>query len=129
MPELPEVETGRRRLDPFLTHARIVDVDVRRPDLRAPFPKDFRARLSGQTVISLTRRAKYLLATLSSGDALVMHLGMSGSFRIDSPPGAVHECTGEAPHPGRHDHVVFHLLSGATVTFNDPRRFGIMDLL
>jgi formamidopyrimidine-DNA glycosylase len=129
LPELPEVETVRRHLDPFLTHARIVHVDVRRPDLRAPFPTDFGARLQGQAVVSLTRRAKYLLATLSSGETLVMHLGMSGSFRVDPPPGAVHERTAAAIEPGRHDHVVFHLLSGATITFNDPRRFGIMDLL
>jgi formamidopyrimidine-DNA glycosylase len=129
LPELPEVETVRRHLEPFLTHARIVDVDVRRPDLRAPFPGDFRARLAGQTVVALTRRAKYLLATLSSGETLVMHLGMSGSFRVDPPPGSVHERTAGTAEPGRHDHVVFHLLSGATVTFNDPRRFGIMDLL
>jgi formamidopyrimidine-DNA glycosylase len=101
-----------------MSGARVEDVDLRRPDLRAPFPPDFRARLIGQTVVALTRRGKYLLATLSSGETLVMHLGMSGSFRIDSPAEA-----------DRHDHVVFHMSSAAVVTFNDPRRFGFMDLL
>jgi formamidopyrimidine-DNA glycosylase len=117
VPELPEVEIVRRELSPVMAGARIVKVELRRPDLRAPFPRRFRSRLEGQTVVRLNRRAKYLLAELSSGDTLVMHLGMSGSFRI------------EAGAPGRHDHVVFHLSSGATVIFNDPRRFGVMDLL
>ena len=121
MPELPEVEAVRRRLDPFLTRARIADVDLRRPDLRLPFPRHFRARLVDQIVTSLTRRAKYLLAALSSGDSLLMHLGMSGSFRTAD---SREDDAGEA-----HDHVVFHLASGAAVVFNDPRRFGFMDLL
>jgi formamidopyrimidine-DNA glycosylase len=101
-----------------MTNARIKKVELRRPDLRAPFPKNFRTRLRGQTVVALTRRAKYLLAELSSNDTLLMHLGMSGSFRIDAPDEA-----------DPHDHVVFHMSSGAIVTFNDPRRFGFMDLL
>jgi formamidopyrimidine-DNA glycosylase len=125
MPELPEVEAVRRRLAPFLTRARIADVDLRRPDLRLPFPRHFRARLVDQIVTSLTRRAKYLLAELSSHDTLVVHLGMSGSFRIDAPGGAANT----AADPDRHDHVVFHLSSGAVITFNDPRRFGLMALL
>jgi formamidopyrimidine-DNA glycosylase len=118
LPELPEVESVRRDLAPVLTGARIEEVELRRPDLRAPFPKGFRSRLIGQTVEALTRRGKYLFATLASGETLVMHLGMSGSFRIDS-----------AAESDRHDHVVFHTSSGAVVTFNDPRRFGYMDLL
>lgn len=127
LPELPEVESVRRTLDPFLTGARIERVELRRPDLRAPFPKDFGARLEGLTVVALTRRAKYLLATLSSGDTLVMHLGMSGWFSVDSPRTAT---SGHGPRGfDPHDHVVFHLSSGAVVTFNDPRRFGFMDLL
>src|SRR5262245_1366334 len=100
---------------------RIADVDVRRPDLRVPFPRRFRARLVGQTVVSLTRRAKYLLAALSSRETLIVHLGMSGSFRV--------ERRGPSGEGDRHDHVVFHLASGAAVTFNDPRRFGLMALL
>ena len=96
---------------------RIVRVELRRPDLRTPFPRRFAQRLAGATTLALTRRAKYLLAGLSSGDSLLMHLGMSGSFNV----------TGEnASDP--HDHVVFHLSSGVAVVFNDPRRFGFMDL-
>jgi formamidopyrimidine-DNA glycosylase len=120
VPELPEVEIVRRELSPVMTGARIERVELRRGDLRAPFPRRFRARLEGRTVAGLERRAKYLLAELSSGETLVMHLGMSGSFRI---------ARGLAGEPGRHDHVVFHLSSGVAVIFNDPRRFGVMDLL
>ena len=121
MPELPEVEAVRRRLEPVLARKRFKRVIVRRPDLRTPFPHRFAARLAGQTVLAVGRRAKYLLIALSSGDTLVMHLGMSGSFEIDV----------ERPDPedARHDHVVFRMASGAVVTFNDPRRFGFMDLL
>jgi formamidopyrimidine-DNA glycosylase len=126
MPELPEVESVRLSLDPYLTRARITAVDVRRPDLRIPFPPRFGSRLAGQTVLALTRRAKYLLASLSSRDTLLMHLGMSGSFRVDAPGGTVRDRPVE---PDRHDHVVFHLSSGTAITFNDPRRFGLMDLL
>ncbi|MDQ3487395.1 MAG: DNA-formamidopyrimidine glycosylase, partial [Acidobacteriota bacterium] len=85
MPELPEVEAVRRQLDPVLTGVRIADVHARRPDLRTPFPPRFRHRLRRQTVQAVTRRAKYLLAALSSGETLLMHLGMSGSFRIELP--------------------------------------------
>jgi formamidopyrimidine-DNA glycosylase len=112
----------RRELAPVMAGARIERVDVRRPDLRAPFPRRFRTRLEGHTVQRLERRAKYLLAGLSSGETLVMHLGMSGSFRVDAAGDAGAE-------RDRHDHVVFHLSSGAAVVFNDPRRFGIMDLV
>ena len=131
MPELPEVEMVRRQLSPVMTGARIEKVELRRPDLRAPFPRRFRNRLEGRTVARLERRAKYLLAELSSGDTLVMHLGMSGSFRIESHAGDFRlkaEATNQSQ-PDRHDHVVFHLSSGARVIFNDPRRFGVMDLL
>jgi formamidopyrimidine-DNA glycosylase len=127
LPELPEVESVRRSLARFLTNVRIAHVDLRRPDLRAPFPRRFSARLAGQTVRLLTRRAKYLLASLSSGETLVMHLGMSGSFRIDRPHAG--DDPNRSVEADRHDHVVFHLSSGATVTFNDPRRFGFMTLL
>ena len=82
MPELPEVETVRRGLQPVMEGARFTKVEARRGDLRWPLPKDFVARLEGQTVAGLGRRAKYLLADLSSGDVLLMHLGMSGSFRV-----------------------------------------------
>src|SRR5580658_8963303 len=82
MPELPEVETVRRGLEPAMEGARFNKVEVRRGDLRWPLPKDFRQRLEGKTVTGIGRRAKYLLADLSSGDVLLMHLGMSGSFHV-----------------------------------------------
>jgi len=129
VPELPEVETVRRGLAPVMEGARIVRVEARRADLRVPFPPDFVARLTGQTITGLGRRAKYLTADLSSGDVLVMHLGMSGSFRTASGKEAPErrEARPEArPKAAAHDHVVFHLSSGTTVTFNDPRRFGLM---
>jgi formamidopyrimidine-DNA glycosylase len=122
VPELPEVEAVRRQLDPVFAGVRITNVDARRPDLRIPFPPRFGDRLRGQTVAALTRRAKYLLAQLSSGETLLMHLGMSGSFRVESP--AASRATLDL-----HDHVVFDLESGARVVFTDPRRFGFMDLL
>ncbi len=131
MPELPEVETVRRGLQPVMEGARIVKVEARRPDLRRPLPKDFASRIEGTTVTGIGRRAKYLTADLSSGDVLLMHLGMSGSFRVshddqDGAPGAFHHPRSAA---SAHDHVVFHMSSGATVTFNDPRRFGLMLLV
>jgi formamidopyrimidine-DNA glycosylase len=131
MPELPEVETVRRGLEPAMVGARLTSVEQRRPDLRFPFPERFTDRLTHQTVTALTRRAKYLLADLSSGDVLVMHLGMSGRFVVQQggtirAPGEFHyEHGGE----NAHDHVVFHLSNGATVTYNDARRFGFMDLV
>lgn len=125
MPELPEVESVRRRLAPVMVGQRIVGVDLRRPDLRAPFPRGFAKRVAGQTVKALTRRAKYLLAQLSSGDTVLMHLGMSGWFRVTAAVRDAEAPAGSNPH----DHVVFHLASGADVVFNDPRRFGVMDLV
>jgi formamidopyrimidine-DNA glycosylase len=126
MPELPEVEAIRRRLEPIMRGARIEQVLLRRKDLRRPFPQGFAARLEGRRIRSVDRRGKYLLVVLDSGETLLVHLGMSGSFRIDrhrkSPPSA-----DVARDP--HDHVVFRLSNGVTVTFNDPRRFGVMDLL
>ena len=131
MPELPEVETVRRGLEPAMEGARFTKIELRRGDLRWPLPKDFAERLRGMTVTGLGRRAKYLLADLSSGEVLLMHLGMSGSFHVfrgdgDTKLGRyVHE---RAQHAA-HDHVVFHMSSGAIVTFNDPRRFGFMKLV
>ena len=128
MPELPEVETVRRGLAPAMEDARFERVEVRRRDLRWPLPKDFVRTLEGKTVTGLGRRAKYLLADLSSGDVLLMHLGMSGSFRVgkDARPGVYYH---ERSKSTAHDHVVFHMSSGAVVTFNDPRRFGLMKLV
>ncbi|MGA2568243.1 MAG: bifunctional DNA-formamidopyrimidine glycosylase/DNA-(apurinic or apyrimidinic site) lyase [Pseudolabrys sp.] len=128
MPELPEVETVRRGLAPAMEGARLAKVEVRDCRLRWPIAKDFEKRLTGQTVEGLGRRAKYLLADLSSGEVLVMHLGMSGSFRVgaDAKPGVYYH---ERSKNTAHDHVVFHMSNGATVTFNDPRRFGSMKLV
>jgi formamidopyrimidine-DNA glycosylase len=131
LPELPEVEAVRRALRPVVEGARFDKVVARRPDLRVAFPARFTTRLEGQTVRALDRRGKYLLAELSSRDVLVMHLGMSGSFRVEQ--GCVSSTPGGFHHDRRaavpHDHVVFWMSSGATVTFNDPRRFGYMDLV
>ncbi|MCA0319692.1 MAG: bifunctional DNA-formamidopyrimidine glycosylase/DNA-(apurinic or apyrimidinic site) lyase [Proteobacteria bacterium] len=124
MPELPEVETVRRGLAPVMEGATILGADIRRPDLRFPFPERFGERLTGRRVEALGRRSKYLLADLDQGDVLVMHLGMSGSFRIEQ--GVVGEFHHERSRDSAHDHVVLRLSSGATVTYNDPRRFGFM---
>jgi formamidopyrimidine-DNA glycosylase len=131
MPELPEVETVRRGLEPAMDGARFAKVEVRRPDLRWPLPKDFAARLQGKTVTGLGRRAKYLLADLSSGDVLLMHLGMSGSFHVFAESGdkKLARYYHERDKHTTHDHVVFHMSSGAIVTFNDPRRFGSMKIV
>jgi formamidopyrimidine-DNA glycosylase len=131
MPELPEVETVRRGLEPALVGARIDAVEQRRPDLRFPLPERFAERLQGQGVTALGRRAKYLLADLSSGEVLVMHLGMTGRFLVQQngavfTPGEFYE---QAGGERAHDHVVFRLSNGATIIYNDARRFGFMDLL
>ena len=135
MPELPEVETVRRGLEPVMAGKRLVRVEQRRPDLRFPFPDNFVARTEGQAIVRLGRRAKYLVVELESGEALIMHLGMSGRFTIEAPqsapgapemPGDFHHETAQST---AHDHVVFHLEDGARVTYNDPRRFGFMDLV
>jgi len=159
MPELPEVETVRRGLDPVMAGQRFLRVEQRRPDLRFPFPERFAARLEGTRVERLERRAKYLRAHLSTGEVLVMHLGMTGRFTITSAAGSstrssqgerrrraptlgangsadaervdgklgefVHDTGGD---PG-HDHVVFEMSGGARITYNDPRRFGYMELI
>jgi formamidopyrimidine-DNA glycosylase len=111
--------------------SKIVKAEARRKDLRFPFQKDFVARLEGQTVTGLGRRAKYLMADLASGDVLLMHLGMSGSFRVVKDENA--KTPGQFRHPRNddraHDHVMFRMSSGADVIFNDPRRFGYMKII
>ena len=133
MPELPEVETVRRGLEAAMDGEHITCVEVRRPDLRWPLAKDFAQRLKGKRVIGVGRRAKYLLVDLSSGDVLIMHLGMSGSFHVflgkdKQPDKHLGRYYHERSKHLAHDHVVFHLASGASVMFNDPRRFGSMKL-
>ena len=126
MPELPEVETVRRGLLPAMEGQVIARAQVNRPDLRWPFPPDMAARLTGKTVTTLRRRSKYILADLSSGETLIIHLGMSGRMLISGDPlGQFHH---EHPAPAKHDHVVLEMGNGARVTFNDARRFGAMDL-
>jgi formamidopyrimidine-DNA glycosylase len=129
MPELPEVETVRRGLTPAMLGARIDRVELRRADIRFPFPPAFAKRLTGQRIVDLGRRAKYLLFELDGGETLIAHLGMSGSFRLErtaaSTPGAFHHERSKDP---KHDHVVLTLDNGWVVTYNDPRRFGFMDL-
>ena len=124
MPELPEVETVRRGLAPAMEGRRIEALVLKRADLRFPFPEDFRARVEGRTVLSLGRRAKYLLAAIEGGETIIMHMGMSGSFRIEgfAAPGAFHHPRGK---DAAHDHVTFDLGEGRVV-YNDPRRFGFM---
>jgi len=135
MPELPEVETIRRGLAPVLEGASFAKVELRRRDLRFPFPRGFAKRLEGARVTALSRRAKYLVAELDSADALIMHLGMTGRFTVEEGPGRRSK---ERFEPGRfyddddrlaaHDHVVFHLSTGGRLIYNDVRRFGFMTL-
>jgi formamidopyrimidine-DNA glycosylase len=132
MPELPEVETVRRGLEPAMLGQVFARVEQNRPDLRFPLPDRFVERLTGRKVEALSRRAKYLIVDLDDGQALIMHLGMSGRFVVEAPgtpptePGAYYNEIGRHL---QHDHIVFHLGSGARVTYNDVRRFGFMDLV
>ncbi len=120
MPELPEVETVARGLTPHLKNRRFKQVELRRKDLRTPFPKDFVKRLEGAEILDISRRAKYLLLKLDTAETLVIHLGMSGTLVL-RPKG--HNAL-----PEKHDHVLFTLDNGMGLVFNDPRRFGLMDL-
>jgi formamidopyrimidine-DNA glycosylase len=128
MPELPEVERVRRTLAAAMTGARFERVVLNRSDLRRPFPTGFAGRLRRRTVRTLTRRGKYLLAELDSGETLLMHLGMSGWFRVERTPRRRSRDPDAEP-GNRHDHVIFTMSSGMRVVFNDPRRFGVMDLV
>lgn len=130
MPELPEVETVRCGLLPAMEGGVIARAEARRPDLRWPLPVDMAERLTGARVLTLRRRSKYLLIDLDRGDTLIVHLGMSGRMVISGRagrdvPGQFHHVH---PAPAVHDHVVIDMESGARITFNDPRRFGAMDL-
>lgn len=131
MPELPEVETVRRGLEPVLVGRSVIALETRRPDLRFPLPERFRARILGQQITALRRRAKYLIAELEGGEDLVMHLGMTGRFTIiqnrmrETPGNYVYGTDADS----RHDHVVMHLSDGARIVYNDPRRFGFMVMM
>lgn len=127
MPELPEVETVRRGLSPAMEGVRIARAEVNRPDLRWPFPPRMAERLTGARVDRLRRRSKYILADLDTGETLLVHLGMSGRMTVSGDP--LGQFTHDHPAKEKHDHVVFDMENGARVTFNDPRRFGAMDLL
>ncbi len=131
MPELPEVETVRRGLLPVLEGAEIALAEVRRPDLRWPLPVNMAARLTGARVERLRRRSKYLLADLSTGETLLIHLGMSGRILFEQANGRDQVADYVLPQPaaGKHDHVCLTMASGARIVFNDPRRFGAMDLI
>lgn len=130
MPELPEVETVRRGLDPVLTGARLTRVRQNRPDLRFPFPDRFPERLEGATVERIDRRAKYLLMPLSTGETWVSHLGMTGRFTLDGAQ--LGEFEEKAPIAGKHEHVSLCAVRAAVTTrigFADARRFGFMGLI
>ncbi len=127
MPELPEVETVRRGLAPVMEGRVIAAAQVNRPDLRWPFPPRMAERLTGARVERLRRRSKYILADLSTGETLLIHLGMSGRMLVSGDP--LGRFVHDHPAPEKHDHVVFDMEGGARITFNDPRRFGAMDLM
>ncbi len=126
MPELPEVETVRRGLEPVMTGAVIARAQVNRPDLRWPLPENMADRLTGQRVLGLRRRSKYILCDLGGGETLLIHLGMSGRMLISGAQ--VGAFAHPHPAPEKHDHVVLDMEGGARITFNDARRFGAMDL-
>lgn len=131
MPELPEVETVRAGLSPVMEGREFTSVTLNRKDLRFPFPPNFKKRLEGETLVHLRRRAKFLMGELSSGETLIMHLGMSGRFTIEAGSWPADD----NPTNPKHDHVVFTMQtlgtesSSPTITYNDPRRFGFMELL
>ena len=127
MPELPEVETVLRGISPFMEGNEIEYAEVNRPDLRKPFPNNLARRLKNRKINFLHRRSKYILINLSEGETLIMHLGMSGRILISqNVTGNFHH---NSSHTRKHDHFVLHLKDNHMVTFNDPRRFGVIDLL
>ena len=139
MPELPEVETVCRGLAPFMEGRIINHVAQNRADLRFPFPEDFPLRLQGRRIETIARRAKYMLITLDDSQTLMVHLGMSGRFTIhpadEVPSGPGIASSGQAGHNSgwqkteKHDHVVITMEDGTVIVYNDPRRFGFMDLI
>ncbi len=132
MPELPEVETVRLGLLPILKNKCIVKCEQFRPDLRWPLPENMSDRLNGNIVNNIMRRSKYLLFDLSSGETLIVHLGMSGRLLVirDEIEGSVSLASFylKAQNYGQHDHIIIHVEGGTRIIYNDPRRFGAMDL-
>ncbi len=126
MPELPEVETVRRGLEPAMKNQLIAKADVNRPDLRWPFPPNLADRLTGARVLGLRRRSKYILIDLDSDETLIVHLGMSGRMLVSGIQ--LGQFFLDHPAVEKHDHVVLHMENNARITFNDARRFGMMDL-
>jgi formamidopyrimidine-DNA glycosylase len=126
MPELPEVETVRRGLAPAMEGFVITRAQVNRPDLRWPFPANMAERLTGKRVLRLRRRSKYILVDLDSEETALVHLGMSGRMLVSGDP--LGQFVHSHPAPEKHDHVVLDMENGSRITFNDPRRFGAMDL-
>ena len=133
MPELPEVETVLRGLEPVMVGQKIRNAEVRRPDLRWPFPENMSERLTGVTILRLHRRSKYILCDLNSGETLLIHLGMSGRMTISDARIVSEDLLGnfqyKASMPAKHDHVILDMHAGARISFNDARRFGAMDLI
>ncbi len=135
MPELPEVETVRRGLAPHMEGRRIVFAEQNRPDLRFPFPPGFVSRLEGNRVVTVGRRAKYLLIGLQDGWTWLVHLGMSGRFTVNPGTETIVATSGQVGHNSgwalaeKHDHVRVEMEGGARLVFNDTRRFGFMDLI
>ena len=126
MPELPEVETIMRGISPFLEGATIQKIKLNRADLRWPFPKNFESRIKEAKVLNLKRRSKYILVGLSTGETLLIHLGMSGKILVSESK--IGNYFYESSKRSYHDHVIFELNDGTKITYNDPRRFGAMDL-
>ena len=133
MPELPEVETVLRGLEPVMVDQKIRNAEIRRPDLRWPFPENMSERLTGVTILRLHRRSKYILCDLDSGETLLIHLGMSGRMTISHAGNESEDLLGNFQYkpstPAKHDHVILDMQAGARISFNDARRFGAMDLI
>ena len=133
MPELPEVETVMRGLEPVMMGQKIRSADIRRPDLRWPFPENMSQRLTGAKILRLHRRSKYILCDLDSGETLLIHLGMSGRMTISHARNESEDLLGNFQYkpstPAKHDHVILDMQAGARISFNDARRFGAMDLI
>lgn len=133
MPELPEVETVLRGLEPVMVGQKISNAEIRRPDLRWPFPENMSDRLIGITILKLHRRSKYILCDLNSGETLLIHLGMSGRMTISHSVNGAKDLLAKFkykhPLPAKHDHVILDMIDGTRISFNDTRRFGAMDLI